>query len=387
MLAAIVGGALQGVEVACLAQQAGWQTLLVDRRREVPARRLCDGFRQLDVCQALALDKTLKQVDLVIPALENQTALDSLVRWGNQAEVPVAFDPSAYAVSCSKTASNRLFASLGIPVPEPWPQCGFPVVAKPSQASGSDGVMILRNPNDLAAAFPAGVPDHGWVLQQYLDGPAYSIEVIGRPGYHVPLQVTELFMDAGYDCKAVAAPSGLTAGQEDEIASLGVAIADALELRGLMDVEAILHDGRFKVLEIDARVPSQTPLAVYHSTGINMVDMLADGFLTNFSGPVAPARYARGVILKHIRVTPESIVISGEHVMAQAGPLDRVSGFFGADDALTNFREGATHWSATLIVRGQNRSQAQRNSHRVMAAIQRDLDIETIVDSVPEIPA
>ncbi len=37
MLTGIVGGRLQGVELACLARNAGWRTLLVDRKEEVPA--------------------------------------------------------------------------------------------------------------------------------------------------------------------------------------------------------------------------------------------------------------------------------------------------------------------------------------------------------------
>ena len=182
MLAAIVGGRLQGVELACLAQQAGWQTLVVDGNRQVPAQHLCDRFLQLDVADASALDRALMSVDLIIPALENPFALGRLVQWGAERGVPVAFDPKAYDLTSSKIASNRLIASLGIPAPEPWPRCGFPFVAKPSGASGSEGVVVLENEGDVGQAFPNGVPDDGWVFEQYLDGPSFSLEVIGRPG-------------------------------------------------------------------------------------------------------------------------------------------------------------------------------------------------------------
>jgi pyrrolysine biosynthesis protein PylC len=100
-------------------------------------------------------------VDLVIPALEDQAALDGLVEWCLDRRVPLAFDPEAYALSSSKIDSDRLFASLGIPAPEPWPRCGFPVVAKPSHASGSERVVILNGPSDAAAAFPQGFPGMG----------------------------------------------------------------------------------------------------------------------------------------------------------------------------------------------------------------------------------
>jgi len=388
MLAAIIGGRLQGVELACLAHHAGWRTLLVDRKDQVPARRLCDRFLRLDVRQASSLDDALEDADLVIPALEDQAALDGLVGWCRDRRVPLAFDPSAYALSSSKIDSDRLFASLGIPAPEPWPRCGFPVVAKPNRASGSEGVVILNDPSDAAAAYPQGFPGHGWVFQQYLQGPSYSLEVIGSPGNYVPLQVTRLFMDAAHDCKAVVAPCRLAAGQIREIEMLSIEIAQAIRLTGLMDVEVILHEGRFKVLEIDARFPSQTPLCVHASTGCNMLEMLADLFLSgNPPSPMGASVSSRGAIFEHIRVTSREIVVEGEHIMADAGPLERVPGFFGADEAITNYREGAPDWVATLIVTAATRQRAVGKRTRVLSAIQRRFNLEKAENLGSEYPA
>ncbi len=387
MLAAIVGGRLQGAELACLARHAGWRTLLVDRKHHVPARRLCDRFLQVDVTQASALDHALNAVDIVVPALEDRAALDSLVGWCRDRHVPVAFDPAAYAVSSSKIDSNRLFASLGIPAPEPWPQCGFPVVAKPSRASGSRGVVVLNGQTDAEKRFPHGFPDDGWVFQQYLEGPSFSLELIGRPGNYLPIQVTQLFMDAAHDCKAVAAPCQLADRQIREIETLSVEIADAIRLTGLMDVEVILHQGRFKVLEVDARFPSQTPLCVYASTGCNLFDVLADLFLSGTLPPLVASEFARGAILEHIRVTNRAIFVEGEHIMAGAGPLERVPGFFGADEAITSYREGASVWVATLIVTAASRALAVEKRNRVILAIQRRFNLETVVDRGQEYTA
>jgi len=138
------------------------------------------------------------------------------------------------------------------------------------------------------------------------------------------------------------------------------------------------------VLEIDARLPSQTPLAVYHATGVNMVHMLASVFLSPFRRRRQPPMRSRGVILEHVRVTPEGIFIEGEHIMAQAGPLDRITGFFGADEALTNYRKDAPCWVATLIVGGRTRLQAEQRRDRVLASIQNESGIAMIVDSRPE---
>jgi pyrrolysine biosynthesis protein PylC len=191
-------------------------------------------------------------------------------------------------------------------------------------------------------------------------------------------------MDAHYDCKAVAAPSRLTRRQIDEIETLSVTIAEAIRLTGLMDVEVILHDGCFKVLEVDARFPSQTPLAVHASTGCNMIEMLGELFLAGKTSPMRPAMDARGALLEHIRVTSRALFVEGEHIMAGAGPLCRVPGVFGADEAVTSFREGASEWVATLIVTGASRDGAEASRDGVLAAIRRRFDLEKIVARGPE---
>lgn len=384
MLAAIVGGRLQGLELACLAQTAGWRTLLIDRNAHVPARGLCDRFVQLDVRLAAVLDRALHAVDVVIPALESQDALDRLTQWCLERGVPLAFDPGAYAITRSKSVSNRLLADLGISIPEPWPRCGFPIVAKPDHASGSRGVVVLKSQDQAETVFPNGFPDDGWVYQQFLSGPSFSLEVIGRPGDYQPLQVTELLMDAAYDCKAVAVPCRLTDQKIHEIETIGLKIATALQLTGVMDVEVILKGGAVKVLEVDARFPSQTPLAVYHATGCNMFQLLGEVFLSPNATRWRPSAPARGVILKHMRVTRGRLFIEGEHIMADAGPLRRVPEFFGADEALTNYREGARAWVATLVVGGQTRRNAEQRLEKVLGTIRRRFSLDAIVDRYPE---
>ncbi len=384
MLVAIVGGGLQGVELACLARHAGWRTLLLDRVGRVPARQLCDRFVQVDVTRELDGDDVLDTVDLVIPALEKSAALQALEGTCRQRGIPLAFDPDAYAVTCSKIASNRLFADLGLPTPDPWPACGFPLVAKPSQASGSRGVVVLRDQGQVRSVFPLGLPRQGWVLQAYLQGPCYSIEVIGRPGRYVPLQVTELFMDAEYDCKRVAAPCRLQPDQIRDLETMAVEIAEALGLTGLMDLEVVWHNDGFKVLEVDARFPSQTPLAVYHASGCNMVELLGDLFLTDTSPQWRSATPARGAVLAHVRVADRTLFVEGEHIMARTETLQRVRGFFGADEAITDYRDGARQWAATLIVAASSREQAEQRYAKVLADILHRLELNAIVDRSPE---
>jgi pyrrolysine biosynthesis protein PylC len=344
VLVGIVGGKLQGVEAAYLAHKAGWGTRIVDKDPRAPASELGESFVQVDVTHEQGLVEALGDVDLVIPALEDAAALNALVRWSCSAGVPLAFDPEAYSLSSSKLRSMKLFDEIGSPVPTAWPQCDFPVLAKPDQGSGSKGVRVFDSLDAMKSDFPSGLPPLGWVLEEYLEGSQYSLEVMGRPGRYRTLQVTDLYVDREFDCKRVIAPSQLPPELVAEFEKSSLAIAEALELNGIMDVEAILCRGELRILEIDARLPSQTP--------------------------VSPARVdPKGAVYEHIHLSGDRLKVCGEHIMTEHGPLKLVTDFFGADEAITNFEPGADSWVATLIFGASNRREACEKRNRCLGEI------------------
>lgn len=381
MLAAVVGGNLQGIEAAYLAKKAGWQVLVIDRKAVVPAAGLCDRFNQVNITTQKDLERALKGVDLVIPALESPDALACLQRWSLNSEIPFVFDPVAYSLSSSKIKSDQLFAQIGVPTPRPWPKCGFPVLAKPSLGSGSQKVAVFHNSENLNAHQNESAQE--WVLQEFVPGPSYSIEVVGRPGNYVPLQVTDLQMDTNYDCKRVLAPTELTPGLISEFEKISRSIAEQIELKGLMDVEVILHDGTLKVLEVDARLPSQTPTAVFWSTGINILEMLADLFLSKSAPKRGNLDAHRGVVYEHIKVTPNRLEVAGEQLISATDALQIRKDFFGANEAITNYRPDRQEWIATLILSENTREMAWQRRNHVISDIRKQFELEVYQDLSP----
>jgi len=385
----LVGGGLQGLEAAYLARRAGWETRLLDRRAEAPARGLVDSFAQGDAGDPAVLDRELRGVDLLLPALEDTPVLETLTRWAGRRGIPLAFDLAAYAVSSSKQASNRMFRRLGLELPRQWPECGLPVLVKPDGSSGSRGVRVFRQEaawrDWLATQAEEGDPEAG-VAQEFLQGPSYSIEVLGSPGAYRPLQVTALDMDAGYDCKRVRAPAPLSAELTREMERLAAGLAQALGLRGLMDLEVILHDGRLKLLEIDARLPSQTPIAVYWSTGYNLVEAL--GALAREPvgagpPPLPPAAGWRSAVLEQVHVKGNALEVCGEHVLARRGPLRVERDFFGAEEAITDRVPGRSDWAATLLFSGRDPGQAWSRRCEAVEAIRRAHGLAEYADPEP----
>lgn len=357
MLVVIIGGNLQGVEATYLAQKAGWEVLLVDKNPQAAASLMCDRFLPLNITTKRDLDKIPRQVELIIPALEDHSVLHILNEWSLQTGIPMTFDMEAYATTCSKLKSDQIFREIIINAPKSWPQCDFPIVVKPDGESGSRGVKIIHDENELISDFPTSHSLNGMVAQEYLEGPSYSIEIIGLPGNYTPLQVTELHMDRHYDCKRVLAPSGLDSTRVREFGQMAIRVAERIQLRGLMDMEVILHDGQLKALEVDARLPSQTPATVFHSMGINMVKLLAELFLTGNMN-IDQMKQAQTTIYEHIKVVKDHIEVMGEHIMSGVGPLESYQGLFGADEVISNFHPDLNEWVATLILKGKNMEEA-----------------------------
>jgi pyrrolysine biosynthesis protein PylC len=369
MSVAIIGGNLQGVEATYLAKKAGWEVLLIDKNPQAAASLMCDRFLPLTLTAKTDPPEFLKQVELIIPALENKRALGVLKEWSLETGIPMAFDMEAHAISSSKRKSNQLFKEININTPQSWPQCDFPIVVKPDGGSGSQGVKIIHCERELSSHFPMKDALHQMVTQAYLEGPAYSIEVIGFPGHYRPLQVTELHMDRDYDCKRVIAPAGLDSARVMEFEQIATRIAERIQLRGVMDVEVILHDGQLKTLEIDARLPSQTPTAVFHSMGINMLKLLGELFLTGKMN-INHIKQPETTIYEHVKVKENSIEVKGERIMSGVGSLKLQQGLFGAHEVISNFHPNLKEWVATLILTGKNmeevvgrRQQAYDNIH------------------------
>jgi pyrrolysine biosynthesis protein PylC len=349
----ILGGGLQGLEAACIARLSGWETVVLDARAGAPAARIASSFANSAAKGFRDLDAAFGGCDIVLPANENLATLELCEAWrAAGASPPVAFDLEAFRLSRDKLLSKRLFAEAGAPAPLPYPASGFPVIAKPNDASGSRGVRLVGSPAELRELFPEGIPEGqvlDQVLEEYCPGPSYSLEVTGRAGCYTAWTLTALEMDASYDCRGVWSPASLPQDLEAGFRKMAIAVADRLGLFGLMDIEAVAAPQGLKVLEIDARFPSQTPLAVLLSTGDHLLHTLLS---LHAPVPPPPARVPRHALLEHLDVSDGRMSLTGEHRIASARPLDLKEGFHGADLALTDAAPGDTSWAATLMFQG-----------------------------------
>lgn len=372
----IVGGRLQGTEAAYLARKAGYHSIVIDRDPTAPASALCDDFICGDVCSSdPELLKVLLESDLILPAMENDETLAFLEDLGKKYSVKIAFDFSAYSITSSKQKSDKLFHDQGIPAPAYYPDCKAPYIAKPSAESGSAGVQRLATEEEAEHFLSNLKPEEKgeWIIQEQLTGPSYSIEIIGKPSAYKTYQITQIHMDHVYDCNRVTCPCPVTEEQKLGFEDMTYKIAETIGLYGIMDLEVIDDGGVFKILEIDARIPSQTPTAVFHSTGVNLLAELVNLFEGEWRDATGLERLRpakeRFVSFEHHYIADGSLQSPGEHIMGSGGPLRLYENYLGCDEVITDYMERDKVFRGTFINSGESSEELETKRLRMMEAL------------------
>lgn len=381
----IVGGALQGMEAVFLAHEAGYETVVIDRKETAPALSICDEPHVLDPLKDIsAALEVFSTCDAVIPACEEIDLLEELDDIMRESGIPFLFDMDSYDISCSKRMSNDIMESVGVPLPGHWPECGYPVIVKPSSQSGSIGVSVAFSDEDVARGLKivdslGDVP----VIQEFVHGKSVSIEVIGDGRRVRAFVTTEVVLDSNYDCKMVRCfPDILSEDQDRDFREIGENVAAAIGLTALMDVEAILTPKGLRVLEIDARIPSQTPAAIYIATGVNLLEELVTSSLGSPAGRVSSGGSG---IYWHLHFRDGTLRTTGEKEFGKVRGPKMGSGLFGSDRYISDYVPGAKEWHGTFMVSGLTPDEAEARRLSVLERIRTECGVVEYIDGTPEV--
>ncbi len=373
------------MEAAFLGKKAGFETVVVDRKETAPALSICDEPHVLNPLDDPAEAKGIfESCDAVIPACEELDLLEALDSSLSGTSVPFLFDLKSYGVSCSKRRSNDVMASVGVPLPQPWPECGFPVIVKPSSQSGSIGVSVAFNQQEIDKGLETvrRLGDEP-VIQEFVHGRSMSVEVIGNGETARSFVTTEVVLDHNYDCKMVRCFPDLLSPEEDELfGRIGRDVAEAIGLNALMDVEAIDTPKGLRVLEIDARIPSQTPAAIWTGAGINLLEEL----VASRTGKETGRRNSgRSGIYWHLYQQDGVLRTSGEKEFGHVRNPRMERGLFGSDDSITDYEPGKRDWHGTFMVSGDTPAEAEARRDSVINKIIEECQVDTFIDGAPDV--
>jgi pyrrolysine biosynthesis protein PylC len=167
----------------------------------------------------------------------------------------------------------------------------------------------------------------------------------------------------------VVSPSSTALAAQQELASIASECSRRLGLRGLMDVESILTPQGNRVLELDARIPSQTPSAVLHSHGVNilreMVRLAMDG---NVHLPNASSQ--RCAVFGHVIQDSGFLRTTGEGGLRADRPMHLREGTFGADQLLTDATDWREEFACTYIISAPSASEVRFKLQRFFAQME-----------------
>lgn len=158
----------------------------------------------------------------------------------------------------------------------------YPVIVKPRDNSGSRGVKLCRSKEELAVsmseAFEVSKLDTV-LVEEYIEGPEYSIEGLHYDGKSEVIQFTEKkTTEFPYNVElGHKQPANLTEKQKDSIREITAKIGKALKFENCPShTELKINERDIFVIETSPRLGGDyiTSTLVPLSTGINMEDQL-----------------------------------------------------------------------------------------------------------------
>jgi len=144
-----------------------------------------------------------------------------------------------------------------------------------------------------------------------------------------------------------------------------------------MDVEAIDTAKGLRVIEIDARIPSQTPAAVLAATGINLLEELAS--------PKFRKAAAGASSYEHFVIKDRTIMTCGEKEFAKVRNPRIAKGLFGSDEMITDHTPNADVWRGTMINSARSDGELEKKRARCIERIMSECDLERFIDTSPEL--
>ncbi|MCQ4041308.1 ATP-grasp domain-containing protein [Streptantibioticus rubrisoli] len=158
---------------------------------------------------------------------------------------------------------------------------GLPCVVKPVRGAGSAGVAVVREEGALAAAFARasdrfdGLPDAGVLVEQFHEGPQFSVEAFSEDGEHQVVAITRKFSDpVTFVELGHVAPAELTVLQEKEVHTYVERLLDTLGVTsGATHTELVLGEAGPKVIETHVRMGGdEIPALALDATGVDIAE-------------------------------------------------------------------------------------------------------------------
>ncbi|MEW6725348.1 MAG: carbamoyl-phosphate synthase large subunit [Bacillota bacterium] len=195
-----------------------------------------------------------------IDRAEDRERFDKLL---GELDIPRPPGGTGYSVDDALTIARRI---------------GFPVLVRPSYVLGGRAMEIVYNEHDLLNYMASAVkvtPEHPVLVDKYLIGKELEVDAVSDGETVVIPGIMEHVERAGVhsgDSIAVLPPQHLDEQVKAQMVEYTVRLARALNVKGLVNIQYVLHNGGLYVLEVNPR-SSRTVPYLSKITGVPMVNL------------------------------------------------------------------------------------------------------------------
>jgi carbamoyl-phosphate synthase large subunit len=238
----------------------------------------------------------------VLHVIEKEQPVGVIVQFGGQTALNLARDLRAEGIPILGTSLaeidraedrekfERLLSAAHIAQPpgaavtsieaavETATQLGYPVLVRPSYVLGGRAMEIVYSEKELRSYMAAAVkvnPAHPVLIDRYLLGKEVEVDAICDGEEVLIPGIMEHIERAGVhsgDSIAVYPSPSLTADQKAHLVEITIKIAKALHIKGLVNIQFVLHQGQVYVLEVNPRASRTVPF-LSKVTGIPMAQV------------------------------------------------------------------------------------------------------------------
>ena len=155
-------------------------------------------------------------------------------------------------------------------------QLGFPVLVRPSYVLGGRGMEVVYNEGQLASyveSAPPIAPEAPLLVDKYLRGLEVEVDAVFDGTDVLIPGIFEHIERAGIhsgDSIGVYPPLSIDAAMERRIVEVTTATARELGIRGLINIQFVIHEGELYIIEANPRASRTVPI-IQKATGINIV--------------------------------------------------------------------------------------------------------------------
>ncbi len=281
------------VHAAWSLREAGVRAVLVNSNPETVSTDFDTSdrlyFEPLDLDGAAQVGET-ERVKGAVVQFGGQTAINLAQPLHARNIAPLGSSVEAIDLAEDRREFAKALDAIGIPQPVGGTttsveeaiaiadRAGYPVLVRPSYVLGGRAMEIVRDRRELQRymVWAIGAMPRGTVLvDKYLQGDEVEVDAISDGDTVVIPGVMKHVERAGVhsgDSYAVYPAPGLDPGSLDDVIDYTVRIARHLRLRGLVNVQYVVHRGRVHVLEVNPRASRTVPF-LSKVTGVPMVSL------------------------------------------------------------------------------------------------------------------